>query len=129
MKNLEKNTTTAALVVVCMPAAGLRVQSCCRWLPQCLSPLGHRSLERALVTASFQSVPLLPRSNKQNAPRSFRCWSEKSSTVPYGRFYLVYGRGRGRLSTAPCVRFCIQNSIRGRRLSAVPSVRFYIVKY
>ena len=42
----------------------------------CASPLGYRSLDRALVSAPFQSVPLLPRSNKQKAPRSFRCWSE-----------------------------------------------------
>ena len=58
---------------------GLRVPSSCRcpWQPQCLSPLGHRSLERALVSAPFPSVPLLPRPKKQNAPRSFRYWSAK----------------------------------------------------
>ena len=58
---------TAALVVVCAPVAGLRVSFCCRrrWQPQCLSPLGHRCLGRALVSALFQSVPLLPRSEKE----------------------------------------------------------------
>ena len=58
---------TDALVVVWAPVAGLRVPSCCRcpWQPQCLSPLGHRSLERALVSAPFQLVPLLSRSKKQ----------------------------------------------------------------
>ena len=34
-------------------------------------------LERALVSAPFQSVPLLPPYKKQNAPRSFRYWSEE----------------------------------------------------
>ena len=79
IKNPEKNTMTAGLAVVCAPVAGLRVPSCCRcpWQPQCLSPLGHRSLEHALVSAPFQSVPLLPRSKKQDAPRNFRYWSEK----------------------------------------------------
>ena len=50
----------AALVMVGAPVAGIRVSSCCRcpWQTQCLSPLGHRSLERALVSAPFQSVPL-----------------------------------------------------------------------
>ena len=54
---------TAALVMVCAPVAGLRVTSCCRcpWQPQYLSPLGHRSLERALVSAPFQPVPLISR--------------------------------------------------------------------
>ena len=70
---------TAALVMVCAPIAGLRVPSCCRcpWQPQRLSPLGHRSLEHALVSAPFQSVPLLTRPKELNAPRSFRFWSEK----------------------------------------------------
>ena len=79
IKNPEKKTMTAALVMVCDPVAGLRVPSChrCPWQPQCLNPLGHRSSERALVSAPFQSVPLLPRSKKQNAPRRFRYWSEK----------------------------------------------------
>ena len=64
---------TAALVIVCAPVSGLRVSSCCRcpWQPQCLGTLGHHSLERTLVSAPFQSVPLLPRPKKQNAPRSF----------------------------------------------------------
>ena len=79
IQNPEKNTMAAALVVVCAPVAGFRVPSCrrCPWQPQRLSPIGHRSLERALVSAPFQSVPLLPRSKKQNALRSFRYWSAK----------------------------------------------------
>ena len=49
-----------ALAMVCAPVAGLRVPSCCRcpWQPQRLT-LAHlvtRSLERALVSAPFQSV-------------------------------------------------------------------------
>ena len=77
IKNTEKYTMTAALVVVCAPVAGLRVSPCRHRLSQlqCLSPLGHRSLERALVSAPFQSVPLLSRPKKQNVPRSFRYWS------------------------------------------------------
>ena len=78
IKNPEKNTMTAALVMVCAPVAGLRVPSCCRCLWQSfrLSPLRHRSLEGALVSVPFQSVPLLLRPEKQNSPRSFRCWSD-----------------------------------------------------
>ena len=54
---------TAALVMVCAPVAGLRVLYCCRCprQPECLSPLGHRSLERTVVSTPFQSVPLLTR--------------------------------------------------------------------
>ena len=72
---------TAALVIVCAPVSGLRVSSCCRcpWQPQCLGTLGHHSLERTLVSAPFQSVPLLPRPKKQNAPRSFRYRSENKN--------------------------------------------------
>ena len=60
---IEKNTMTAALVMVCAPVAGLRVLYCCRCprQPECLSPLGHRSLERTVVSTPFQSVPLLTR--------------------------------------------------------------------
>ncbi|CAN0589304.1 unnamed protein product [Laminaria digitata] len=59
--------------MVCASAVGLRVPSCCRspWPPRRLSPLGP-SFARALVAAPFQSVPLLPRPKKQNAPRSLR---------------------------------------------------------
>ena len=70
---IQKKTMTAALVMVCAPVAGLRVPSCCRCpsQPQCLRPLGHRSLKRALVSAPFQSVPFLPRPKNRNAPRRF----------------------------------------------------------
>ena len=82
-KTQKKRTTTAALVMVCAPVAVLRVLSCsrCPWRPQCLSPLGHRSLERALVCTPFQSVPLLPRPPKQNPHSGYRYWS---TSMPRG---------------------------------------------
>ena len=48
--------------MVCAPVVGLRVQSCsrCPWQPQRLSPLGHRSVERALVFAPSSRFPLSP---------------------------------------------------------------------
>ena len=63
---------TATLVMVFAPVAGLGVPCCCRcpWRPQCLSPLGHRSLQSNLVFTPFQSVPLLPRPKTQDAPLS-----------------------------------------------------------
>ena len=78
---------TAALVVVCSPVAGLRVPSYCRcpWKPQCLSRLCHRSLERALVSAPFQSIPLLSRSKKQNALRSSGTTGLKNKNPRAGR--------------------------------------------
>ena len=80
IKNPEKNTMTSALVMVCAPVAGLRVPSCwrCPWQRQRHSPLGHRSLERALVSAPLQSVLLLSRPKQQNALRTFRYWSENN---------------------------------------------------
>ena len=75
----RKNATIADLMMMCVPAVGLRVPSCfrCPWQPQRLSSFCHRSLERTLVPPPFQSVPLLPRPKTQTAPRSIRYWSEK----------------------------------------------------
>ena len=51
----EKNTVAAVLVMVSAPVACLRGPSFCRCLsqPQGLNPLGHRSVQRVLVSAPF----------------------------------------------------------------------------
>ena len=78
IQNTEKNNTmTAALVMVRAPVAGPRVPTCCRcpWQPQCLSLLGHRSLERAMIFSPFQSFSLPSGPKKQKDSRRFRYWS------------------------------------------------------
>ena len=83
---------TATLAMVCVPVSGLHVPSCsrCPWHPRHLSPLGHRSLECALVSAPFPSVPVSPvRKNKMpitvfgTAPK-LKLWPRMSS-VRYTR--------------------------------------------
>ena len=79
---------TAALVMVCDPVAGLRVLSCCRCSgqPQCLSLHGHRSLERARVSAPFQSVPLVPRPYKNKMLLAVFGSSLKNIILAQGEF-------------------------------------------
>ena len=72
----QKKTMAASLVMVCSSVMGPRVPSPCA----VLLPFFHgrlialaqsaRSFAPALVATPFQSVPLLPRPEKQNTPRT-----------------------------------------------------------